>query len=55
MKLLLTNGDTLLFDLSKDMEERDNIAMENMDLLGSMLAALEDWEKEINTYVQKTK
>jgi arylsulfatase A-like enzyme len=55
MKLLITNNDTLLFNLSKDIEEKNNIILENPGIRQSMLNTLERWEEEMKQYNQKTR
>ena len=55
MKLLIDPEDTLLFDLSKDIREENNLAPDSLNLLNAMSATLGDWDTEMNKYLQKTR
>jgi arylsulfatase A-like enzyme len=54
MKLLIADNDTLLFDLSNDIEESHDIAFDSIELLQVMLRSLKEWEGEMDSYDQKT-
>jgi arylsulfatase A-like enzyme len=55
MKLLMINGDTLLYNLVDDVTERHNLASDSIHLLQEMLKTLQDWDNEMNVYQQKTR
>jgi len=54
MKLLTTPEDTLLFDLSKDIIEVNDLSTDNLDILNTMLKELGNWNTEMNRFRQKT-
>ena len=55
MKLLTTPEDTLLFDLSKDIIEVNDLSTDSLDILNAMLNELGNWNTEMNRYRQKTR
>lgn len=55
MKLLTTPEDTLLFDLSKDIIEVNDLSTDSLDILNTMLKKLGNWNTEMNRYQQKTR
>lgn len=54
-KLIITNQDTLLFDLSVDMGETRDIASEKQDILNSLIPELTSWNSRMDVYPQKTR
>lgn len=54
MKLLVTQQDTLLFDLETDLEEENNLAAAKIELKQNLAAKLHRWEEMINDYELKT-
>ncbi|MFT6807457.1 MAG: arylsulfatase A [Saprospiraceae bacterium] len=54
-KLLISESDTMLFNLENDITESDNIIALHPERVKTMSAALEQWEQEMNTVTQKTK
>ncbi|MCY1633482.1 sulfatase [Marinifilum sp. D737] len=42
-----------LYDLEKDIQEKDNIAGENPKLVKELLVELTDWKKEVNAYIKE--
>lgn len=55
MKLLTTSEDTMLYDLSMDIREENNLAVDSLDLLNFMLEELYNWNIDMNRYPQKTR
>lgn len=55
-KLLISEKDTMLYDLEKDIEEMTDIAPKNSRLVKNLTAQLQDWEREVTQGVElKTK
>ena len=50
MKLLLTKSDTLLFDLNKDLGEKEDLSTTRPELLESLLNDYTSWDQEMNQY-----
>jgi arylsulfatase A-like enzyme len=55
MKLLVIKEDTLLFDLSTDLQEKNNLVLDSVGVLSSLSKALSKWDKDMNNYPQKTR
>jgi arylsulfatase A-like enzyme len=54
IKLLIIDADTLLFNLSTDLQEECDLSTDNAKVLDSLTEVLSNWEKEMNKYSQKT-
>lgn len=53
---MISERDTMLYDLEKDMEETTDLSHENSGLVKDLTAQLKDWEKEVaQGIVMKTK
>lgn len=50
-----TQGRVELYDLSKDLSERDNIASKNPKLTQKLLVKVQNWRKELNVNMPKEK
>ena len=55
MKLLVVDGDTLLFNLTTDLGEAHNLASDSLELLQSMINSIHIWDDEMNINSQKTR
>lgn len=53
-KLFVRESDTLLYNLSEDIGESENIFSPNNEIKIELVDALGEWESEMNTYNQKT-
>ena len=49
MKLVVEGSDFLLFDLASDPGERNDLAAQRPDVVRSMWAKLQEWEKDVDT------
>ena len=52
-KLLIDDGDLVLFDLSKDIEERKDQAMFRPDLVIQLLERIRNWEKDVDAEAKR--
>jgi arylsulfatase A-like enzyme len=48
-KLLVDGGQFLLFDLSKDIGERNDLAMKRPDLVAHLRQQIANWEKDVDS------
>jgi len=55
MKLLITDKDTLLFNLDLDVEEKHDVGYKNEEIMMSLKNKLRRWDNEISDYKLKTK
>ena len=49
-KLLLTDTDTLLFDMENDISEKNNLKIKNHSLIKNFIDEINDWEIEMSNY-----
>ena len=49
-KLLQEGADIYLFDVARDPGERNDLTATNLDVVRKLIAALDDWEKDVGTH-----